>query len=139
METELAKQVPGLDGVVTEYSVGYLQHAATQYVEQEAGQASPLEEAVEAVTALLVSASGDFSAKNEALALVMDRLSWCNRRRVGQFHTDSVFLCQFFVFEDGCGTSLGCLFSLSPPLPLPCPWESYPQYTLRATRAHVIT
>ncbi|CAL5874172.1 uncharacterized protein PFLUO_LOCUS8460 [Penicillium psychrofluorescens] len=63
METELQAQIPGLDRVISEYSVGYLTHASNLYVEDGSIQ-SPLTEAAETVTELLVSASGDFSAQN---------------------------------------------------------------------------
>ncbi|KAL4801302.1 P-loop containing nucleoside triphosphate hydrolase protein [Aspergillus unguis] len=64
MEAELQSQIPGLDHVITEYSVGYLTHASQAYVE-DANAPSPLAEAANIVTELLVSASGDFSAQNE--------------------------------------------------------------------------
>ncbi|CEO61154.1 ABC transporter ATP-binding protein [Penicillium brasilianum] len=63
MEAELQAQIPGLDHVISEYSVGYLTHASNLYVE-DANAQSPLSEAAETVTELLVSASGDFSTKN---------------------------------------------------------------------------
>ncbi|RAL02214.1 putative AAA family ATPase GCN20 [Aspergillus ibericus CBS 121593] len=64
METELQAQIPGLDRVISEYSVGYLAHASKAYVE-DANAPSPLSEAADLVTELLVSASGDFSPENE--------------------------------------------------------------------------
>ncbi|KAL2863054.1 putative AAA family ATPase GCN20 [Aspergillus lucknowensis] len=64
MEAELQAQIPGLDRVITEYSVGYLTHASNAYVGDANGQ-SPLAEAADMVTELLVSASGDFSDQNE--------------------------------------------------------------------------
>ncbi|KAJ0414101.1 P-loop containing nucleoside triphosphate hydrolase protein [Aspergillus carlsbadensis] len=64
MEAELQAQIPGLDRVVTEYSVGYLTHASEAYVE-DANAPSPLAEAADMVTELLVSASGDFSDQNQ--------------------------------------------------------------------------
>ncbi|OJJ44822.1 hypothetical protein ASPZODRAFT_121297 [Penicilliopsis zonata CBS 506.65] len=64
MEAELQAQIPGLDHVISEYSVGYLTHASKTYVE-DANAPSPLAEAADAVTELLISASGDFSAQNE--------------------------------------------------------------------------
>ncbi|KAJ6000271.1 ABC transporter ATP-binding protein [Penicillium waksmanii] len=63
MEGQIQAQIPGLDRVISEYSVGYLTHASHQYVE-DANAPSPLAEAAESVTELLVSASGDFSDKN---------------------------------------------------------------------------
>ena len=63
METEIQQQIPNVDAVISEYSVGYLNHAAKQYfVEDE--QQSPMADALEAVTEMLVSASGDFSEQN---------------------------------------------------------------------------
>lgn len=63
MEAEIQQQIPNIDSVISEYSVGYLNHAAKQYfVEEE--QQSPMEDALEAVTEMLVSASGDFSEQN---------------------------------------------------------------------------
>ncbi|GMF80924.1 unnamed protein product [Aspergillus oryzae] len=64
MEAELQSQIPGLDHVISEYSVGYLTHASRAYVE-DANAPSPLAEAADMVTELLVSASGDFSDNNE--------------------------------------------------------------------------
>ncbi|KAL4899160.1 hypothetical protein BDW74DRAFT_119027 [Aspergillus multicolor] len=64
MEAELQSQIPGLDHVITEYSVGYLTHASKAYVE-DVNAPSPVAEAADMVTELLVSASGDFSAQNE--------------------------------------------------------------------------
>lgn len=66
METELQAQIPNLDHVISEYSVGYLDHASKLYVsEDDPAAQSPLDEALENITALLVSASGDFSEENE--------------------------------------------------------------------------
>ncbi|KAL4929603.1 putative AAA family ATPase GCN20 [Aspergillus undulatus] len=64
MEAELQSQIPGLDHVITEYSVGYLTHASKAYV-ADANAPSPVAEAADMVTELLVSASGDFSPQNE--------------------------------------------------------------------------
>ncbi|BCS28911.1 putative AAA family ATPase GCN20 [Aspergillus puulaauensis] len=64
MEAELQAQIPGLDKVISEYSVGYLTHASNAYVE-DANAPSPVAEAAHMVTELLVSASGDFSDQNE--------------------------------------------------------------------------
>ncbi|KAE8144876.1 P-loop containing nucleoside triphosphate hydrolase protein [Aspergillus avenaceus] len=64
MEAELQSQIPGLDHVVSEYSVGYLTHASRAYVEDTSAP-SPLAEAADLVTELLVSASGDFSDQSE--------------------------------------------------------------------------
>lgn len=67
MEAEIQSQIPNIDHVISEYSVGYLDHASKQYVSEDDPTAqSPLDEALETVTSLLVSASGDFSEQNEA-------------------------------------------------------------------------
>ncbi|PGH07946.1 hypothetical protein AJ80_07927 [Polytolypa hystricis UAMH7299] len=66
MEAEIQTQIPGIDHVISEYSVGYLTHASKAYVEDPDPNApSPLSEAAEAISSLLLSASGDFSSQNE--------------------------------------------------------------------------
>ncbi|PGG96187.1 hypothetical protein AJ79_09684 [Helicocarpus griseus UAMH5409] len=66
MEAEIQKRIPGIDHVISEYSVGYLTHASKAYVEDSDPTApSPLSEAAETISSLLLSASGDFSSKNE--------------------------------------------------------------------------
>jgi ATP-binding cassette subfamily F protein 3 len=73
MEAELQTQIPGLDRVISEYSVGYLTHASNAYVE-DANAPSPLAEAADSVTELLVSASGDFSEQNaEAIRNLVEK------------------------------------------------------------------
>ncbi|MCJ1404413.1 hypothetical protein MMC11_007638 [Xylographa trunciseda] len=65
MEAEIRAQIPGIDQVISEYSAGYLTHAANQYIpETDPNAQSPLSEAAETITALLVSASGDISDQN---------------------------------------------------------------------------
>ncbi|RMJ28321.1 hypothetical protein PHISP_00798 [Aspergillus sp. HF37] len=73
MEAELQSQIPGLDHVISDYSAtaaklislqGYLNHASKAFVE-DANAPSPLSEAADSITELLVSASGNFSAQNE--------------------------------------------------------------------------
>jgi len=61
MESEIRAQIPGIDPVVSEYSVGYLNHASQAY----SAEGDPLSDAAAAVTALLLSASGDLSSQNE--------------------------------------------------------------------------
>ncbi|KAK2738782.1 hypothetical protein FQN55_000420 [Onygenales sp. PD_40] len=66
MEAEIQARIPGIDHVISEYSVGYLTHASKAYVEDSDPNApSPLSEAAESIATLLLSASGDFSAENE--------------------------------------------------------------------------
>ncbi|MCJ1373183.1 hypothetical protein MMC20_004410 [Loxospora ochrophaea] len=80
MEAEIKAHIPGIDQVVSEYSAakasldglvndaslkGYLHHAANHFVsDADPNVPSPLSEAAETVTALLVSASGDLSDRN---------------------------------------------------------------------------
>lgn len=67
MEAEIKSFIPGIDPVISEYSVGYLNHASNAYVsESDSATLSPLEEAAVSITTLLVSASGDQSPENEA-------------------------------------------------------------------------
>lgn len=66
MEAEIREQIPNVDPVVSDYSVGYLTHASNAYTpDAEPTTLSPLTEAAAAITALLVSASGDRSRENE--------------------------------------------------------------------------
>ena len=67
MEAEIKSFIPNIDPVISEYSVGYLTHASNAYVpDPETSGPSPLSEAATSITALLVSASGDYSPENEA-------------------------------------------------------------------------
>lgn len=67
METEISTFVPDIDPCLSTYAAGYLKHASQSFVaETDTKSLSPLEEAVADVTALLVSASGDFSSENSA-------------------------------------------------------------------------
>jgi len=66
MEAEIRSQFPHIDPIVSEYSAGYLNHASNVYVDEaDANRPSPLVNAASAIRALLLSASGDFSPKNE--------------------------------------------------------------------------
>ncbi|KAK3066750.1 hypothetical protein LTS18_001516, partial [Coniosporium uncinatum] len=62
MEAELRAQIPNIDPVVADYAMGYVNHAATQYVSDSY---DPLADAAATITALLVSASGNLSSENE--------------------------------------------------------------------------
>lgn len=67
MEAEIRAQIPHIDPVLSEYSAGYLQHAANSFEpDADPSAPSPLAEAAATITALLVSASGDYSSQNEA-------------------------------------------------------------------------
>lgn len=67
MEAEIRSFLPNIDPVISEYSVGYLTHATNAYVPDiDATGPSPVSEAANSITALLVSASGDPSQENEA-------------------------------------------------------------------------
>ncbi|KAF7551206.1 hypothetical protein G7046_g7775 [Stylonectria norvegica] len=66
MEHDIRAVLPNIDPVVSEYSVGYLTHASTAYVDDdEVTGPSPLHEAASAVTELLLSASGDANGQSE--------------------------------------------------------------------------
>ncbi|KAL8873669.1 MAG: hypothetical protein Q9174_000899 [Haloplaca sp. 1 TL-2023] len=66
MEAEIRAQIPGIDHVVSEYSAEYLSHASQLYTsDADSSNQSPLDEAAGAITALLSSASGDFSGENQ--------------------------------------------------------------------------
>ncbi|KAI9722267.1 MAG: hypothetical protein M1812_001739 [Candelaria pacifica] len=66
MEAEIRAQIPHIDPILSEYSVGYLQHASNAFFpDADTNTPSPLEEAVTTITALLVSASGDESPQSE--------------------------------------------------------------------------
>ncbi|KAL9610547.1 MAG: hypothetical protein Q9167_004759 [Letrouitia subvulpina] len=67
MEAEIKAQIPNIDPVVSEYSAGYLTHASRlDSSDVDHNGLSPLVEASETITALLVSASGDLSDQNKA-------------------------------------------------------------------------
>lgn len=67
METEIRSLLPNIDPVLSEYSVGYLNHASTVWsADEEATGLSPLSEAAATITELLLSASGNADAKLQA-------------------------------------------------------------------------
>ena len=66
MEAEIRALIPNIDPILSDYSVGYLTHAASSYQsDPDPNALSPLEEAAATVSALLLSASGDLSGPNE--------------------------------------------------------------------------
>lgn len=66
MEAEIRAQIPDIDPILSDYSVGYLTHAANSFTtDADPNAPSPLQEAAAAVSALLLSASGDLSPQNE--------------------------------------------------------------------------
>lgn len=66
MEAEIKAQIPSIDPILADYSAGYLTHAANTFTsDADPNVPSPLEEAASAVSALLLSASGDISSQNE--------------------------------------------------------------------------
>lgn len=66
MEAELRAQIPNIDPILSDYSVGYLTHASNSFTpDADPNSPSPLAEAASTITALLLSASGDFSSQNE--------------------------------------------------------------------------
>ena len=64
MEAAIRSQIPNIDPVIEGYAAGYLRHASQAYDTEEETGSSPLVEAASAITALLTSASGDFSSTN---------------------------------------------------------------------------
>ncbi|KAL9046677.1 MAG: hypothetical protein Q9214_000544 [Letrouitia sp. 1 TL-2023] len=67
MEVEIKAQIPNIDPVISEYSAGYLTHASRlDSSDIDHNGLSPVVEASETITALLVSASGDLSDQNKA-------------------------------------------------------------------------
>jgi ATP-binding cassette, subfamily F, member 3 len=66
MEAEIKTLIPGIDPVLSEYSVGYLTHASNAYSpSSDASGPTQLSEAISTISALLISASGDSSPANE--------------------------------------------------------------------------
>ncbi len=66
MEAEIRARIPGIDPLITDYSVGYLTHASHSLrSDRDSSGPTPLEEAASTITSLLVSASGDQSPTNE--------------------------------------------------------------------------
>jgi len=67
MEAEIQALIPTIDPVLSEYSVGYLTHAATLFSpDADPNAPSPLDEAAVTVSALLLSASGARSEQKQA-------------------------------------------------------------------------
>jgi ATP-binding cassette subfamily F protein 3 len=75
MEAEIRAQIPSIDPILSEYSVGYLTHAANSFSsDSDPNAPSPLEEAAATVAALLLSASGNLSKENEtAITSLVDK------------------------------------------------------------------
>lgn len=67
MEAQIKAQIPNIDPLISEYSVGYLNHAvqACPSNSSDGNVLSPLDEAVDAITSLLISASGDQTPSHE--------------------------------------------------------------------------
>lgn len=69
MEAKIKAQFPNIDPLISEYSAGYLSHASQAELLQPPDEAdnaySPLNQAYDAITALLLSATGDASPRNE--------------------------------------------------------------------------
>lgn len=98
MDADIRAILPNIDPVVSDYSVGYLNHASRQWTEDEdegaagdtAAAASPLVEAAAAITEILVSAGGspdDDTVKAKVAQLVakwVDRYAEANGgQRIG--------------------------------------------------------
>ena len=66
MDADIRAVIPNIDPVVSDYSVGYLNHASTLWQDEEdASGPSPLDEAAVQITELLLSASGQVDPKFE--------------------------------------------------------------------------
>jgi ATP-binding cassette subfamily F protein 3 len=66
MEAEIRAQIPNIDPILSDYSVGYLTHASHSFAsDNDPNAPSPLAEAAETISAILLSASGDLSPENE--------------------------------------------------------------------------
>ncbi|KGQ04451.1 putative ABC transporter ATP-binding protein C29A3.09c [Beauveria bassiana D1-5] len=72
MEAEIKAAIPNIDPVISEYSVGYLNHASLAWSDEGAEAVSPLAEAAHTVTELLISASdqSDNNLQDKIKALV---------------------------------------------------------------------
>lgn len=71
MEAEIAAHIPNIDPLISKYACGYLEHVVN-LPDADGNASSSL---VESLTALLVSASGDFSPGNEtALRTLVEKL-----------------------------------------------------------------
>lgn len=66
MDADIRAVIPNIDPVVSDYSVGYLNHASTLWSDEEDSSGpSPLDEAAVQITELLLSASGVVDASLE--------------------------------------------------------------------------
>ena len=66
MDADIRAVLPNIDPVVSDYSVGYLNHASTLYSDEEDPSGpSPLDEAATAIREILLSASGEPDPKLE--------------------------------------------------------------------------
>ena len=91
MEAEIRQQIPHIDSIVSHYAErrtstndvhpkGYLDHAAQRIPEADPDDEAPMDEAAQAVSSLLLSASGDFTETNaqkieSMVARFVERLS----------------------------------------------------------------
>ena len=67
MEAEVKALIPHMDPVISEYTAGYLNHAANSYIaDAEVNSSSPLSDASQVIVELLLSASGDFTEQNRS-------------------------------------------------------------------------
>lgn len=72
MEAEIKAAIPNIDPIISQYSVGYLNHASTAWSdESEGSEISPLAEAAQTITELLISASGNSALEDQIKALVV--------------------------------------------------------------------
>ena len=76
MDAEIRAQIPEIDPIISRYTAGYLNHAANQYIaDADQNTRTPLEEAHDTITTLLISASGDFTDDNAtSIKTLVDKL-----------------------------------------------------------------
>lgn len=66
MDADIRAVIPGIDPILSDYSVGYLSHASTIWSDEEdTSGPSPIDEAALQITELLLSASGGVDPKLE--------------------------------------------------------------------------
>lgn len=85
MDADIRAVLPNIDPVISDYSVGYLNHASTLWSDEEEDntESSPLEEAALAIREILLSASGEPDPKleqkiNELVQKWVDKLAEAN-------------------------------------------------------------
>ncbi|TQS35861.1 hypothetical protein Golomagni_03705 [Golovinomyces magnicellulatus] len=79
MEAEINSLIPGIDPMISEYSVGYLSHATNSLLpDPETLESTVVEDAANTIIELLISASGEFSSENEKKVIQLVQ-KWVDR------------------------------------------------------------